>query len=268
MRGLVTGFWHPFNHTGPPEDSQTQVISNCTFQNFYKPVKSIHKTNHFTNIKQNIHNIQKQIFQRVSPFSNNPAKWAHEVLSTIVFINTRLKKKERTEKKQHITHNGNYQYQMAASCTYHLPLSCCSTRAIQKSLTLDENIWVFWREKKGQENGPLAGKKRHDRKNKSTRQRNKRGDRKGDYNDSPEIPEGEKIKLKMMSFVFIRWNSNIKFHVPIPSNIKFHVQMPSNAEFLATLNFMCKHLATLKFVCQHLVTNIKFHVQINTQESN
>ena len=107
----------------------------------------------------------------------------------------------------------------------------------------------------GQENGPLAEK---DGKNKRTRQRNERGDRKGDYNDSPEIPDGEKIKLKMMSFVSIRWKGNIKFHVPIPGNIKFHVQMPGNVEFWATLNFMCKHL----------VTNIKSHVQNNTQESN
>ena len=96
----------------------------------------------------------------------------------------------------------------------------------------------------GQENGPLAEK---DGKNKRTRQRNERGDRKGDYNDSPEIPDGEKIKLKMMSFVSIRWKGNIKFHVP----------MPGNVEILATLNFMCKHL----------VTNIKSHVQNNTQES-
>ena len=78
---------------------------------------------------------------------------------------------------------------MAASCTYTYQLSSsCSTRAIQKSLTLNEKyLRVFW--KKSQENGPLA-EKSLDRKSKRTRQeKTKRGDRKGESNDSPEIPD-------------------------------------------------------------------------------
>ena len=67
-------------------------------------------------------------------------------------------------------------------------------RAIQKSLTLNENyLRLFW--KKSQENGPLA-EKWQERKNlkkkkkeKSTRQKNVRGDRNGQSNDSPEIPD-------------------------------------------------------------------------------
>ena len=53
----------------------------------------------------------------------------------------------------------------------------------------------------GQENGPLAEKKTERTRGLG---RETRGDRKRDYNDSPEIPDGEKIKLKMMSFVSIR----------------------------------------------------------------
>ena len=55
------------------------------------------------------------------------------------------------------------------------------------------NIWVFWG--KSQENGPLA-QKWQDRKSKRTRQKNKRGDRKGELNDSRKIPDvGESIDL-------------------------------------------------------------------------
>ena len=43
---------------------------------------------------------------------------------------------------------------------------------------------------KNQENGPLA-EKGQDRENKRTRQKNKRGDTKGESNDSPEIPDRE-----------------------------------------------------------------------------
>ena len=42
------------------------------------------------------------------------------------------------------------------SCTYHLPYSSCSTRAIQKSLTLILNKKIFESSGKSQENGPLA----------------------------------------------------------------------------------------------------------------
>ena len=53
------------------------------------------------------------------------------------------------------------------------------------------NIWVFWG--KSQENEPLAQKWQY-RKSKRTRQKNKRGDRKGELNDSPKIPDmGEYI---------------------------------------------------------------------------
>ena len=47
--------------------------------------------------------------------------------------------------------------QQAAHTTYQLSSLSCSTKAIQKSLTLnDKYLRVFW--KKSQENGPLAEK--------------------------------------------------------------------------------------------------------------
>ena len=73
-------------------------------------------------------------------------------------------------------------WQQAAHTIYYLLSPSCSTRAIQKSLTLINKtcLRVFWREKKkSQENRPLA-EKRQDRKSKRTRQKNKRGDRKGE----------------------------------------------------------------------------------------
>ena len=74
-------------------------------------------------------------------------------------------------------HNGKYQ------CTYHLPPPSCSTTAIQKSLTLNKKYLSFL--EKSQENGPLA-EKLPDRK---SERKKTRGDRKGESNDSPEIPD-------------------------------------------------------------------------------
>ena len=49
-------------------------------------------------------------------------------------------------------HDGKYQCHMAASCTYHLPSSpSCSTRAIQKSITLYEKYLRVFLEKKSGE---------------------------------------------------------------------------------------------------------------------
>ena len=63
-------------------------------------------------------------------------------------------------------------WQQASHTTYQLSSPSCSTRAIQKSLTLNEKyLRVFW--KQSQENGPLA-EKWHDRKSKRTRQKNTR----------------------------------------------------------------------------------------------
>ena len=51
-----------------------------------------------------------------------------------------------------------------------------------------KNVWEVSGEK-NQENGPLA-EKWLDRKSKKTRQNNKRGDRKEESKNSPEIPDG------------------------------------------------------------------------------
>ena len=60
-------------------------------------------------------------------------------------------------------------WQQAGHTTYQLSSPSCSTRAIQKSLTLNEKYWgVFW--KKSREHGSLA-EKLQDRKSKRTRQK-------------------------------------------------------------------------------------------------
>ena len=83
----------------------------------------------------------------------------------------------------------------AAHTIYYLLSPSCSTRALQKSVTLNKTcLRVFWREKKSQENRPLA-EKRQDRKSKRTRQKNKRGDRKGESNERAKIPDkGEDLR--------------------------------------------------------------------------
>ena len=97
-------------------------------------------------------------------------------------------------------HNGKYQCHMAASCVYHLQLSSpsCSTRAIQKSLTLNEKYLSFLKKKneKKKKSGERTISKKNDKtetargvKAEKTMKKNKRGDRKGESNDSPEIPE-------------------------------------------------------------------------------
>ena len=83
--------------------------------------------------------------------------------------------------------NASAIWQRAAHTTNRLSPSC-STRAIQKSLTQWKIFESFLERKKSRESGPLA-EKWQDRKSKRLKQKNKRGDRKGESNDSPEIPD-------------------------------------------------------------------------------
>ena len=69
--------------------------------------------------------------------------------------------------------NTNAIWQQVAHTTYQLSSPSCSTRAIQKSLTLNEKYLSFPEKQKRPENGPLA-EKRQDRKSKRTRQKNTR----------------------------------------------------------------------------------------------
>ena len=78
--------------------------------------------------------------------------------------------------------------QQAAHTTYQLSSPSCSTRAIQKSLTLNEKyLRVIFLGKKSEE--WTISRKWQASKCKRTRQQNKGGDRKGESNDSPEIPD-------------------------------------------------------------------------------
>ena len=79
-------------------------------------------------------------------------------------------------------------WQQAAHTTYQLSSPSCSTRAIQKSLTLNEKYlekksgeWTIIRKMTKQERAKGLGRK------------NKTGDRKGESNDSPEIPDRREI---------------------------------------------------------------------------
>ena len=77
-------------------------------------------------------------------------------------------------------------WQQAAHTTYHL------LDAQQEHTTnLMKNVWEF--SGKSQENGPLA-EKWQDRKSKRNRQKKTRGDRKGESNNSPEIPDRGVLK--------------------------------------------------------------------------
>ena len=82
----------------------------------------------------------------------------------------------------------------------------CYTGAIQKSLSLTNNIQEFSR-KKSWENRPVCRrtppqkKKNQDRKSSRRRQKNKRGDSKVESNDSPEIPDrGETSDIPGLPF--------------------------------------------------------------------
>ena len=93
-------------------------------------------------------------------------------------------------------HDGKCQCHWAASCAYHLPTSSYSTRATQNGLTLYK---IYWRKKSGtwtisttkQKGGNKKQRKNkgQDRKSNRTRLKNKTGDRKVKWNDSPGIPD-------------------------------------------------------------------------------
>ena len=78
-------------------------------------------------------------------------------------------------------------WQQAAHTTYQLSSPSCSTRAIQKSLTLNEKYESFLGEKSGE--WTISRKTTRQKKQEDKAEKNKRGDRKGKSNDSPEIPD-------------------------------------------------------------------------------
>ena len=155
-------------------------------------LKSIHKTNPYTQhkTKQTYTNIQHKFSK--SPFSITPAKRAHKARTCWYWsylINTRLKKnikrewtiKIKNSLKIKKMHHGKYQCHMAASCTYHLSSSpSCSTRAIRKSPTLKRKTFQNFLVKR-LENGPLLAQveKWQDGKSTSTRQKNRRRQERG-----------------------------------------------------------------------------------------
>ena len=80
-------------------------------------------------------------------------------------------------------------WQQAAHPTDQLSSPSCPTRAIQKSLTRNEiYLRVFW----GKKSGEWTISRKNDKTERARglgRKKNKRGDRKGESNDSPEIPD-------------------------------------------------------------------------------
>jgi len=86
-------------------------------------------------------------------------------------------------------HNGKFQCGMAASCTYHQLSSPSSQQeSNQKSLTSTKNVGEFIEKKR-------AGRMDHWQKNDKTervrdRQKNTRGNKEEESNDSPQISNG------------------------------------------------------------------------------
>ena len=106
-------------------------------------------------------------------------------------------------------------WQQAAHTTYELSSPSCSTRTIQKSLPLNgKYLRIFWN--KSQENGPFQKNYKTERAKGLGRKNNKRGDRKGETNDSPEIQTGGRHQTSPASlqglsrsiyiYIYIRYN--------------------------------------------------------------
>ena len=130
-------------------------------------VMSIHETNHFANIKQNIHTqLSDTNFRRVSHFNITPVKRAHKA-RTCWYRPFRLMYRYQVKekyKKGMDRYNINFKmlykcimantsaiWQQAAHTTDQLSSPSCSTRAIQKSLTLNKKyLKVFWKKKSGE----------------------------------------------------------------------------------------------------------------------
>ena len=157
---------------------------------------------------------------------------------------------------------------MAASCTYHLPSPSCSKRAIQKSQTLNEKyLRVFWRKKKkGQENGPLAKKMTRQKEQEESRQKKKkwkknekwkkRGDRKGESNDSPEIPDRRVTwSIPGHSSGVTLWDANFvteMFICALLTNTLWSVQrLVSFLDFIYGRQFEFTEAKVIKLVAEH-----------------
>ena len=122
-------------------------------------VKPIYKTNNFANIKHTHTNIRiffpEELVLLILPLLKAHTRLGHAgiVDQSVEFINTRLKKEKNKEKMDRhnvkkkkkklykcIMANTSAVWQQAAHTTYQLLSPSCSTRAIQKSLTLKNNV--------------------------------------------------------------------------------------------------------------------------------
>ena len=121
-------------------------------------------------------------------------------------------------------------WQQAAHTTNQLSSPSCSTRATQKSLALNETyLRVFWKQVRRMD---------HQQKNDKTerarglgrRKTNKRGDKKGESNESPEIPDRRKISdipglptgVKHKYNVYTRFQGFIELFAPGGQKAKLH----------------------------------------------
>ena len=128
---------------------------------------SIHNTNHFANIKQNIHTQTSNInFQRVRPVNITPVKRAHKARTwwycQLFHLISRHQIKEgkkwngQTQYKffkmlyKCIMANTSALQQQAAHITYQLSSPGCSTRTIQKNTILNDKYLSFLGKKSGE----------------------------------------------------------------------------------------------------------------------
>ena len=162
------------NHTGSPQDSQTQVISKYTLPNsshiYVSTLCQVNLQNQSPRKhKTSIHKYQTQIFKEPVP-STLPLPKKHIRLGhagiinhSVQLIDTRLNNKKSNGQTQYqikemlykcTTTNTRATWQQAAHTTHQLSSPSCPTRAIQKSLTFNEKYLSFL--EKSQENVPLA----------------------------------------------------------------------------------------------------------------
>ena len=150
-------------------------------------------------------------FQFISPFNITPLKRAHKAKTSWyhgpfhLSVDRNNKIKESSHKCTMV--NASVIWQQAAHTTYYL---------LAAQQLLFKNVWKF--SGKSQEKGPLA-EKLQDRKSKRTRQKNKRGDRKGDLNNNPKIPDsGETSYIPCLSSGWLerdkQWYRNRLTNVP------------------------------------------------------
>ena len=148
---------------------------------------------------------------------------------------------------------GKYQCHTRASCTYHLPSTCYLSRATQVYLIM-KNVGEF----SGKKFGAGTNSRKVTSQREKTAEENKKGDRKGELNESPEIPDRCKTQTAPESLWGLCVNNRTTGEVCTCSQLAWYCSMG-----VLDMFFCCSSTVAISFL-----SNTQHHTLVSLTGSH